>query len=402
MRYKGPKRILSLVFALLFFCALRYNQTSAAGSPLSAEEMALLAEGRIAYARSVKLFAREGDGLFITPPQFSGLPLAAGTIKQNKLEGAAAYLNALRAAAGLLPLAHSPELSVEAQHRAVLYAYAALQYPASDPPQGVDPAFYETATRTKGGEILYDGNIWDSINRALCEALPGESACQNRNRLLDPRYTEIGLGQHLDSKVPSAIQSVHILNGERQSDCALVVWPPKGIMPVEALPKDGVMRWSACFLSTYTVTAETRVRVDCLDSGRSWTFGVSAIGGDYAITVSPQQNTVSFLDQTMALTQGSVYTITLFNIKETASGALHSYQYRTAVQSLAVPYLRGDANTDGVVNAADAAAILRHLVKLKPLSTDGLCNAMLLPNAPVSAVCASKILRWLVKLEPEL
>ena len=64
---------------------------------------------------------------------------------------------------------------------------------------------------------------------------------------------------------------------------------------------------------------------------------------------------------------------------------------------------RGDANGDHVVNAADAAAILRHLVRLQTLSPQGLINAKVTDGpGPVSAADAAKILRWLVRLEKEL
>jgi len=64
----------------------------------------------------------------------------------------------------------------------------------------------------------------------------------------------------------------------------------------------------------------------------------------------------------------------------------------------------GDADCNGVVNAADAAAILRHLVQLKPLSKQSLLNAKVtLPlDRPVSAADAARILRWLVELEKNL
>ena len=66
--------------------------------------------------------------------------------------------------------------------------------------------------------------------------------------------------------------------------------------------------------------------------------------------------------------------------------------------------LRGDADCNGVVNAADAAAILRHLVELKLLTEQGLINAKVTRpvDAPVSAADAAKILRFLVQLEKSL
>ncbi|MCL2695065.1 MAG: dockerin type I repeat-containing protein, partial [Clostridiales bacterium] len=64
-----------------------------------------------------------------------------------------------------------------------------------------------------------------------------------------------------------------------------------------------------------------------------------------------------------------------------------------------LPSNHGDANEDGFVNAADAAAILRHLVELVTLSEQGLKNALVTVNKSVSAADAAKLLRWLVELE---
>jgi len=64
---------------------------------------------------------------------------------------------------------------------------------------------------------------------------------------------------------------------------------------------------------------------------------------------------------------------------------------------------RGDADCNGAVNAADAAAILRHLVRLSTLTTQGLINAKVTDGpGPVSAADAAKILRYLVRLEKTL
>ncbi|MCL2696171.1 MAG: starch-binding protein, partial [Clostridiales bacterium] len=61
--------------------------------------------------------------------------------------------------------------------------------------------------------------------------------------------------------------------------------------------------------------------------------------------------------------------------------------------------LRGDANVDNQVNAADAAAILRHLVQLQLLTEQGERNAKVTPgDGPISAADAARILRWLVQL----
>jgi len=71
-----------------------------------------------------------------------------------------------------------------------------------------------------------------------------------------------------------------------------------------------------------------------------------------------------------------------------------------AAASGVVSTVLGDTNEDGVVTAADAAAILRHIVKLQTLTPQGLINAKVTDGTgPVSAADAAKILRWIVGVD---
>ena len=66
-------------------------------------------------------------------------------------------------------------------------------------------------------------------------------------------------------------------------------------------------------------------------------------------------------------------------------------------------YDRGDANCDGKITAADAAAILRQIVKLETLTEQGMQNAGAVEGgAEPTAATAAKILRWIVRLENTL
>lgn len=60
--------------------------------------------------------------------------------------------------------------------------------------------------------------------------------------------------------------------------------------------------------------------------------------------------------------------------------------------------LLGDANCDGAVNAADAAAVLRCVVGLAPLSEKGMRNAEVTGDGAVTVSDAATILRYVVKL----
>lgn len=82
----------------------------------------------------------------------------------------------------------------------------------------------------------------------------------------------------------------------------------------------------------------------------------------------------------------------------------HSGSYAGSLTTLLpeVNVLAGDADCSGAVNAADAAAILRYMVKLDVLGAQALRNADVDGKAGVTAADAAVILRYTVKLEAVL
>ncbi|MCL2694985.1 MAG: CAP domain-containing protein [Clostridiales bacterium] len=398
------KRLSHFFILILIFVVAFPAVTRAAAVSLTPEEKTLLAAGRAAYASAAKQFGPIGGSLFAEPPQCAALPLRAGVFLPNKSEGAVAYLNAIRIAAGLPPLEYSPALCLEAQHKAVLWAYADRHdIPFGDlPAHGADPAFFGKADATPCTEHRHFGDIRASLLHALTETFEPKDrpACADRHRLLDPRYRFIGLGQSQEGGPAGQIQAVHKLSGPRVGDADLIAWPPRGVMAAETLPPDGALRWSIQFLAGYQVTAGTKIEVVCLNTGQVWSFGETQEGGDVAYAILPDLNMVSFSRRDMALVSGFIYEIWLFGLENTVTGEQADYRYRTTVQYLSG--LRGDANEDGVVDAADAAAVLRHLVELTALTETGKSNALVTGNASLSSADAAKILRWLVQLEKEL
>ena len=80
------------------------------------------------------------------------------------------------------------------------------------------------------------------------------------------------------------------------------------------------------------------------------------------------------------------------------------YGYKIAPYTEAPPPLvaYGDANCDGKITAADAALILRFIVKLDPLSGAGLSNADANGDGKITAADAALVLRFIVRLENKL
>ena len=84
------------------------------------------------------------------------------------------------------------------------------------------------------------------------------------------------------------------------------------------------------------------------------------------------------------------------------SGKTTWYSYSIAPYDFDVSITYGDANCDGKITAADAALILRFIVRLDPLIGRGLANADANGDAKITAADAAQILRFIVKLENKL
>lgn len=62
------------------------------------------------------------------------------------------------------------------------------------------------------------------------------------------------------------------------------------------------------------------------------------------------------------------------------------------------PIIYGDANTDGIVTAADAAMVLRSIVGLSAITKRGALNAEVSGDGSVTAADAAEILRYVIGL----
>ena len=451
------------------------------------QEQTQLAAARAEYTAFYDLWT-SAPSIFTVQPQWWELPLIAGVADIRRLEAATAYINAVRAGAGIPKLIHDPELSDKAQHKAVLSVYCESQglpgghYPPQPP--GVDDAFYEKS-QPASGENLYIGNLYASIQNALQEAYGDVIACGHRYNLLSPSYQYFGVGCHTEYAFSLDTQGVHEFSGHQAHDIRLLAWPSAGVVPIQIYKS---CFWTASFLKDYSVTPLTTVEVKHLNTGKTWTWeSPQDTGSKLFYRLGASQ--VTFYDASITVEAGDVFETTLHNVKD-GDGNLVPYTYRSVFEnaylgstgigpgvSLSKSALtlsvgggeklkatvtadannkmvfwsssdetvatvdaygriaavtpgsakitvtaqdggaaaacavtvreasaeRGDANCDYVVNAADAAAILRHLVRLQTLTPQGLKNAKVTEGeGPVSAADAAKILRWLVRLETVL
>ncbi len=311
-------------------------------------EKALLAAARQEYMDSVDSFNSAPD-YFDVEPQYDTLPIQEGTINAKCLEGATGYLNAIRIAAGLDPLQLNEELAHGAQCKAALTMYLSLNgisnpsphYPPQ--PEGVSDAFYALA-QNGSGENLFMGDIIQGISNALEDSYGSGQYYSRGHRynLLDPYWTDFGIGSSIPTGLSFTTQSAQKFSGYHAADVDLVAWPPAGIMPQEA---GSTNMFTAKFFRNYTVTGDTTVHVTCLNSGQSWDF-TDQSASSYAFRVSVGENMVSFYDSGITMSLGDVFEITLQNVQDNNQENLTDYTYRTVYESL---YSSGEGEDNQVV-----------------------------------------------------
>lgn len=91
---------------------------------LTSDEKSKLEAGRIEYQKAIDYLAIDEDDMFVIKPQYDTPEgLVAGELKQSQKDGALAYMNAIRLAAGMEKLKWNDKAYVKAQHKATILAY---------------------------------------------------------------------------------------------------------------------------------------------------------------------------------------------------------------------------------------------------------------------------------------
>jgi len=325
---KAIKHTLAILLAALMTLGISVA-ANAAAPPMTPQEETLLAQLRQLYEDAYTL-NNEGiaeSGNYTVQPQYSALPLVAGQLNEKVSRAAVMGLNTIRLGAGLPLLAWSETQSTAAQHMATLVAYGSSQgLPdvghGMAKPAGVSDDYYAVVQTPYGGENLFYGSYpLGSLLNALSDAASSPPTIGHRYNLLNPNWTEIGIGW-----VPAGMfgQGCHRLIGSQASGVDMVAWPSRGLMPNE-LFSGGV--WSASFYQDYSTTAQTKVLVTCLNTNAAWTFRPGdPETGDHIYKVAG--SAVQFYDQTLSATAdtGMVYEITLTDL--TGKGSSYTYRSR--------------------------------------------------------------------------
>jgi len=304
-----------------------FYQKNAINIPYTNDEIALINKMRNMYMSSVTQW-NETDKYYLMEPQSSVLPLEIGKINPELVKAAVTFLNVIRVGAGLPELIYSEELSDDCQYKAVLTNYLSESnisnpnphYPPQ--PDGISDEFYERA-QSGNGENLYMGlhSILTSITNALDDSYGDPITCGHRYNLLNPYYQNVGLGG-------AEGQCVHKFDGHQSSDVDVVAWPSKGIMISEAGGDSGDMYTVKFYNSPYRPTSDSGVIFKCLNTGETFIFD-SGMENTSAKGLYQDNDMVSYYDESISMTAGNVYEITVTDVKNDETGEVTNYTYRS-------------------------------------------------------------------------
>ncbi len=296
---------------------------------LTTEEKTKLKNAMETYTESVEIFNQNGEDIYEEEPNYLEIPLDSGKIKENKLQGSAEFLNAVRVGAGLGKVSYNAEQSESAQYKAVLTSYITANgisnpNPHFPPqPEGVSDDYYDIAQKYMSGENLYSGDILTSIGQALHDGAGDPINAGHRYNLLNPNWTTFGIGY-------ANGQSAHKLSGYKESNVDAVAWPSIGITPTEAWYGGGY--WTFKLYSTkYSIQSNTTVEVKRLNDNKTWIFDDNTDNNSNFVRGS---KILSFRNADLIGEDGLVYEITIKNIKNTEKNAIEDYTYRAVFKSL--------------------------------------------------------------------
>ena len=329
-----------------YFVSSKIVEKIANDVSLTEEEKALYEQARDIYNESVETFNQSNGFVYQEEPVYNTLPLQAGVIYPNILQGTTMFINSIRAGAGLPLFQLDEDLSDIAQHKSTLIAYInavddtgnennSMHYP--NLPAGVDEDFYNRAMERMTGENLYDAGLSQSpitsISNALNDAYGDPIEAGHRYNLLDPNFTNFGFGM-------TEGQAVHRFTGYQTSDVDIVAWPSKGVMPVEGFSGG---YWTTRFYNNYIVTNDSTVTIKRLNDNREWNFTEEITTGNHRFKIG--NGMVSFYNPDLVSGNNYIYEITVHNVRNLETDKIEDYTYRSVFKKV---YSTGEEETDEI------------------------------------------------------
>ena len=276
------------------------------------------------YTEKAEEINKIPGSFFEVGPQYSNLPLEAGKTKDIVLEAVTDFLNVARAGLGIGTLTLNKDIADAAQHKATLviynnsHGYEGSHFP--EQPEGVSDEFFQKA-QSYMNENLYSGNVQMSIVNALNDGYGDPIECGHRYNLLDPSYKEWGAGE-------AGGQGCHKFSGYQSFDNELVAWPSNGIMPIDLI-NYSIGNWTARFYKNYSVTEDTEVTIECLNTGATYEITKENSGTNGKFLQTTGSKLVTFRDDSLTYENGDVFKITLHNMENNATGKVEDYTYRS-------------------------------------------------------------------------
>lgn len=286
------------------------------------------------YSDTVDAFNAKNASMFTIEPNLTKGSLAAGQVDPLIKQGATAYLNMIRAGAGIGPVVLDEEMSDAAQHKAALVmylnsrGYSAGHYPPKT--DDVSDDFYNKAQSYMSGENLYMGHSQSSIANALNDGYGDPIDCGHRYNLLDPNWSKWGVG-HVGAGISYNMQAAHKFSGYQENTEEVVAWPSNGITPYEIAQSPGLGNWSVI---VYTGEIDERtcdkIRIKNLSTNMEYVIeeGNLKSGQKFEYCGGSQY---TFYDPNVSYGAGDVLEITLENVTDKKTNQKTNYSYRTVM-----------------------------------------------------------------------
>lgn len=245
-------------------------------TPMAAARAMTRDEMRAAYAEIVS--AATDEHVFDSEPDPRDFT-TVGELNAAKTENALAYMNFLRAIAGLDRVEIDEIYSMRAQHAACLLAANDRISHSPGRAEKIGDLAYETAYAGAAESDLAKlqwqrpENLLEGISYfARDDGEMNAGSLPHRRWLLDPAMRSTGFGLAY-SKSGNAYIAVYAVDGARyESDRAYVAWPAEGLFPAEMM-REG-LAWSVCLNDRYYSAAQSNIRVTMTEteSGETYVF----------------------------------------------------------------------------------------------------------------------------------
>ncbi|MDR0804387.1 MAG: dockerin type I domain-containing protein, partial [Oscillospiraceae bacterium] len=303
---------------------------------------------------------QSGKVIYDAEPNGKTLPLVAGKVSQASLDNGLSYLNFVRYISDLNPITFSDEYNDLTQHGAVLLEYLGELNHTPAQPTGVDKAFYDKAySGLSQSNIAWGGNnLSSTVNMFMDDSNSGNiSSVGHRRWILNPFMQQTGFGSSGEFSVMYSFDgSKQLWNSSNLRTFDYIPWPPAN-MPYELYQGEA---FSISLSNNYAITGDVSVTLSSKLRGETYTLDkndTSTAYGDEYFTVNKEGYGVTpciiFRPSDSNFALGDTVTVTVNGLDKPLSYTVNFFS---------VAEIKGDVNTDDIVNIADVTELQRYLL----------------------------------------